>query len=150
MIDKNPNSEYIFYHRSPIQIRFNDIDPVGHVNNAVYQEYFDFGRMSYFEKIMKIKDSVREEWLVIANINTDYINQVYLRDKIWLETKVPRIGNKSIEMHQKIMMQKDNKHWIAAYNKTILVGMNLVTNNTIQILPQWRARIAKFEKDITF
>lgn len=150
MIEKFPGSEYIFYHKTPIQIRFNDIDPVGHVNNAVYQEYFDCGRMAYFEKILKIKENIREEWVVIANITTDYINQVYLHDKIRLESKIPVIGNKSFTMHQRVIIRKGGKDWIAAYNKTVLVGMNLVTNETMQILPKWRERIAKYEKDITF
>ena len=34
-----------FFHKTPIQIRFNDVDVVGHVNNSVYQNYFDAARM---------------------------------------------------------------------------------------------------------
>ncbi len=32
-----------FNQEDPIQIRFNDIDLLGHVNNTIIQEYFDFG-----------------------------------------------------------------------------------------------------------
>ena len=31
-------------HTLPIQIRFNDVDQMGHVNNAVIMEYFDIGK----------------------------------------------------------------------------------------------------------
>ncbi|MBK8806760.1 MAG: acyl-CoA thioesterase [Bacteroidales bacterium] len=150
MKDYNQSTEFTFYHRTPIQIRFNDIDPVGHVNNAVYQEYFDFGRVSYFDEVLNFRDTKRDTWLVIANVNTEYINQIYLRDKIWLETKIPRIGNKSLEMHQRIILEKYDKQWIAAYNKTIMVGINLELNQTIPILDSWKKSIALFEKDITF
>ena len=32
----------------PIQMRFNDVDALGHVNNSMYQQYFDLGRVDYF------------------------------------------------------------------------------------------------------
>ena len=38
-------------HITPIQLRFNDIDQMGHVNNAVIMEFFDLGKSEYFTAI---------------------------------------------------------------------------------------------------
>ena len=35
-------------HITPIQLRFNDIDQMGHVNNAVIMEFFDLGKDHFF------------------------------------------------------------------------------------------------------
>ena len=35
-----------------IQIRFADIDAMGHVNNAVYLSYFEFTRVHYFSELL--------------------------------------------------------------------------------------------------
>lgn len=35
-------------HTLPLQLRFNDVDMMGHVNNAVIMEFFDLGKSSYF------------------------------------------------------------------------------------------------------
>ena len=35
--------------RTPIQIRFNDIDILGHVNNVMFGHYCDVARSDYFE-----------------------------------------------------------------------------------------------------
>ena len=35
-------------HKTPIQIRFNDVDQMGHVNNAVIMEYLDLGKDAFF------------------------------------------------------------------------------------------------------
>ncbi len=35
-------------HTTPIQIRFNDVDQMGHVNNAVIMEYLDLGKDAFF------------------------------------------------------------------------------------------------------
>ena len=40
-------NEMKFFHETPLQIRFNDVDVMGHVNNSVYQNYFDVARLRY-------------------------------------------------------------------------------------------------------
>ena len=44
MNEINDNKEEKFYHRLPIQIRFNDVDRYGHVNNNAYFAYYDLGK----------------------------------------------------------------------------------------------------------
>ena len=36
-----------YNHRVPIQIRFNDVDRYGHVNNNSYFAYYDLGKEDY-------------------------------------------------------------------------------------------------------
>jgi acyl-CoA thioester hydrolase len=41
-----------FRHSVPVQIRFADIDVNGHVNNVVFQHYFDLAKVGYFNTIL--------------------------------------------------------------------------------------------------
>jgi len=41
-----------FPHRIPVEIRFNDIDILGHVNNTVYFSFYDTGKAWYFKDIV--------------------------------------------------------------------------------------------------
>ena len=43
-------------HTSVIPVRFSDIDAMGHVNNAIYLNYFEQARMSFFQ------ESIGKEW----------------------------------------------------------------------------------------
>ena len=36
--------------KTAIQKRFSDIDPFQHVNNVSQQEYFDVGKVEYYER----------------------------------------------------------------------------------------------------
>lgn len=36
--------EIQFNHTLPIQLRFNDVDKFGHVNNTVYFSFYDLGK----------------------------------------------------------------------------------------------------------
>ena len=62
-----------YHHKTSIQIRFNDIDIAGHVNNAVHLYYYDYGRMQYFNQIFNNTINWQEEGLVLANIDINYI-----------------------------------------------------------------------------
>ena len=41
-----------FKHVTPIQIRFVDIDRLDHVNNACYLNFFELGRVKYFNLVL--------------------------------------------------------------------------------------------------
>ena len=46
-----PQASQPFRHVTPIQIRFNDIDVIGHINNNAYLEYMDLGKTAYFNAV---------------------------------------------------------------------------------------------------
>jgi acyl-CoA thioester hydrolase len=41
-----------FRYRHPIEIRYNDTDALGHVNNAVYFSYFEMARSGYYREVV--------------------------------------------------------------------------------------------------
>ena len=43
--------EIVFHHTLPIQLRFNDVDKFGHVNNTVYFSFYDLGKTEYFGSV---------------------------------------------------------------------------------------------------
>ena len=43
------NVEHLFKYKLKIQIRFKDIDKMGHVNNAIHLTYFETVRVEYFK-----------------------------------------------------------------------------------------------------
>ena len=62
--------EIKFRHTLPIQLRFNDVDKFGHVNNTVYFSFYDLGKTEYFASVCPgvdwEKDGIvplPEEWI---------------------------------------------------------------------------------------
>ena len=41
-----------FRYRHPIEIRYNDTDALGHVNNAIYFSYFEMARGGYYREVV--------------------------------------------------------------------------------------------------
>jgi acyl-CoA thioester hydrolase len=132
-----------FYHFLPVQIRFNDADPAQHVNNAVYQEYFDLGRVSYFKKVIGSSIDFAGISMVIASFKVDFFLPVFLEDQISVETKISLIGTKSLEMTQQIVRVGDSSP--CAVSTSVLVCYNYRDHVTEVIPSEWKLKINQFE-----
>ena len=65
-------SKPAFRHSIPVQMRFNDIDVLGHVNNSVFFTYYDLGKSAYFTTIRKGQMNWTRPDVVIANVNCNF------------------------------------------------------------------------------
>ena len=83
-MNNHPNqpmeTEAVYHHRLPIQIRFNDVDRYGHVNNNAYFAYYDLGKQEYLQNVLKVDYRSSEIVPVIANINADFIFPIFYGD----------------------------------------------------------------------
>lgn len=91
-------------HTLPIQIRFNDVDQMGHVNNAVIMEYFDLGKSKFFTEA-GIPPEEGDFTVMIVHFEVDFTSQIRYHDNIAVTTAIKRIGNKSIAVEQHIINQ---------------------------------------------
>lgn len=137
-----------YLHSTPIQIRFNDIDKLGHTTNSVYQQYFDLGRMAYFTEVLKEQMNWEDEGLILVSINIDYLDPIKLYDQVEVHTKIYHIGNKSLKMAQEILNISTGK--LAATSKAIMVGYNNIVESSIPVPVRWRSLIAAYEHDTLF
>jgi acyl-CoA thioester hydrolase len=51
-LDRGAPVEGEFRYRHPIEVRYNDTDALGHVNNAVYFSYFEAARGGYYTAVV--------------------------------------------------------------------------------------------------
>ena len=137
-----------FHHSTPIQIRFNDIDRLEHVNNSVYQQFYDIGRVAYFDQILQEQMDWNIEGLVLASISIEFLIPIQHFDKIEVRSKVYEIGNKSLKMIQEIYNLTTGK--IASSSKSVMVNYSNSEEKTLPIPNRWREKISTFEKELSF
>lgn len=133
-----------FNHFQDIQIRFNDIDILGHVNNSIYQNYFDLARTGYFNNIFKKKVDWKNNNLVLAKITIEYFAPVFMEESIAVFSKVYEFGNKSLKMQQELVNIKTLE--VKARNDAVLVAFNYQLNQSIEMPADWKENIVSFEK----
>ncbi len=92
-----------FRHSVPVQMRFNDVDMLGHVNNTMCMSYYDLGKTAYFTTVRKGLMEWNKTDVVIANINCNFYSPIYFGEPISVVTRVESIHEKSFKMHQRIV-----------------------------------------------
>ena len=132
-----------FNHATPIQLRFNDFDALGHVDNSVYFSFYDLGKTSYFNEVLPDVGFSKEVGVVIANIQISFLLPVYPGENVSVETAVVEIGNKSFKLLQRLIDIDTTE--VKCICHTIMVCYDAKTKTTRPISDEWRKAIANFE-----
>jgi acyl-CoA thioester hydrolase len=132
-----------YRHKTPIQIRFKDVDRLGHVNNANHITYFELARVEYFNALMgELKIDWENESLILAKIEMEYKQPIMLDDRIVVYTWISRLGSKSFDMSCSIVkVGKDGTETEAAKGLAIIVCFNYKLNQTIPIPESWKEKM---------
>ena len=137
----NINS-FEFKHSTPVQIRFNDIDLAGHVNNAVFQYYYDFGKLRFMDSTFDNVIDWTKSGFVLLNINVDYISPIYLLDNIIVETRIDAVKNKSIIIQQVIRDKgTTNEDGVKSIAKSVMVAYDFIAKESMEIPDAWREKM---------
>ena len=137
-------SNYHFYH--PIEVRYGDLDPQGHVNNAKHLTYFEQARIAYKIKLgLFTKDqSFVEIGVILADIHITYFEPIYYGQNIKVGVHAARLGNKSMTWEQNIVDTDTGKE--LAKGKVILVTYDYQNEKPVPIPQEWREKISTFER----
>ncbi len=130
-------------HISRIEIRFADIDVMGHVNNAVYFSYFEQARIRFFREAVGSEWDWKSQGLVLARNEIDYLVPVLLQDEIHIETVCTHIGTKSLTFTYEIFAQEiDGSRKVKARGKSVLVCFDYFSEQTIPVPESWRSALS--------
>jgi len=136
-------SEFRFYH--PIEVRYGDLDPQGHLNNAKYLTYFETGRINYFVRLGLFKPG--QSFMDVNNIMAEACVTFHKSVEYGMPIKVgvctSKIGNKSMRVEQNIVHAESGEVLASGY--VILVAFDYHANQTIPVPDVMRKAIAEFE-----
>lgn len=115
----------------PIDVRFRDLDAMGHVNNAVFFTYFEEGRLAFFTSA-----SPNEKFpgfdFILAHISCDYLKPVTIDDRLTLGMRVGKIGSKSFSFDYTIRDSHD-AGIIYATGKSVQVCYDYKKGETVPV-----------------
>ena len=88
-----------------ISVRYSDLDPYGHVNNAAYLEFFEEIRIAYWRALADLvgidelqAGDVPGARYVIAETTVRYKAPIFLDDTLHGAASIPTVGNRSYAM----------------------------------------------------
>lgn len=132
-----------FRHSIDLQIRFNDIDILGHLNNTVYFSLYDTGKAYYMEAVNKGRMNWRKVESVIANIDCAFVNSIYFGEEIVIYTKCEHVGEKSFTLLQMLANKRTGE--VKSVCRTIMVSYNPDTKESCPVSESWRKALEEYE-----
>ena len=134
-----------YRHSAAIQVRWGDLDALGHVNNAVYLTYVEQARIQYYRDLSLWDGSTEQTGLIMARVTMDLKLPLYAEDQVRVLTRVSRLGNRSMDTQYLIVRSKNGADEIATAGTVTLVTFDYAANSSVAIPPEWRAKINAYE-----
>ena len=131
-----------FYH--PIEVRYGDLDPQGHLNNARYLTFIEQARVQYFLKLgLWNGGSFLDVGIILAEVRVTFLAPVLFGQSVRVGARFSRLGNKSMDMEYVIEDAETGNE--LATGSSVLVAYDYHQEQTIPIPDGWRQVIRDFE-----
>ena len=131
--------DFSFY--SEVRVRFSETDMFGHMNNTVSFTYFEQARIDYFHHLGILMPSAVNEDVqaipIVADLQCDYVKQVFFDDALRIYTKIAKVGNSSLDIHY---LAKNQKNEICFTGRGTIVQMDPRTGKSVPISEKDRAK----------
>lgn len=129
-------------HPIKIQVRFSDCDMMGHVNNAIYLNYFESTRMYYFGQLLDQKWDWQKDGIVLLKNELTYHKPVLLHDTPMITLHTEEIGTKSFVLSYELKVNDE----IRCTGKSTIVCYNSVEHKSIEIPAGMKTALNQLKK----
>ena len=131
-----------FRHRTRLEVRLGDLDPFGHVNNAVIATYVEQGRVLYLRDVLGTGVDPVSMPFILARLEIDYLSQVLFSDAVEVGSRVDWIGRTSIGMSH-LLVNQDGRQ--LARSDAVLVAFDYSIEKPMPVPDAWRATMVAHE-----
>ena len=126
---------YDFIHRE--QVRFRDLDAMGHVNNAVFATYVEQARIEYLRSL-GVLDGPLYMGMILARLELDFVAPGEPEGEVEIGVRPSRAGNKSFELEY----QLDQGGRTIGRAGTVLVAYDYERGQSVELPSAWRDLLA--------
>jgi len=113
------------------RVRFGDLDPMGHVNNAVFATYVESARVGYWKAKIGTMD------IILARLEIDFRAPVSYGEEVEVTARVSRFGTKSLDFEHELRV--DGR--VVAEAKSVCVAYDYDRGETIPLPEEWREKL---------
>jgi acyl-CoA thioester hydrolase len=123
-----------------VDVRFRDLDALGHVNHVVYLSYVEQVRTEYFRDVLLIDVPTELTW-VIAHVWCEYLLPLAFGDTVEVGWRISRLGGASADYEFELAC----RGVVVARGGGALVNSDARAARSAPIPDAWRTRVADFE-----
>ncbi len=134
--------DFNFYH--PIEVRYGDLDPQAHLNNAKYLTYMEQARIHYVKHLgLWDGGSFMDIGIILAKFEITFQAPVLFGQQVRVGMRTTRLGTKSMEMEY--ILEDTKTGQALATGSSVQVAYDYRCGQSIPIPDSWRQAIKDFE-----
>ena len=123
-----------FVHEEPV--RFRDLDPMGHVNNAVFLTYIEQARVAFFAEA-GAATGLEDMNMIVARVEIDFKAPVRLGQEVEISVRASRFGTKSFDLDYELRVDGD----LVAEAKSVQVAYDYERREPVPLPADWREKL---------
>jgi acyl-CoA thioester hydrolase len=126
----------------PIEVRFKDIDLMGHVNNAVYFTYFENARIAYWRALgrNRLRGDVA---YVLARAECDFRTPATMEDDLRCHIRLAALGRTSFGFDYLLRDERSGR--TVAEGRTVQVSYDYAAGRPVPLPQRLKAIARRFE-----
>jgi acyl-CoA thioester hydrolase len=125
-----------FVHRETA--RFRDLDPMGHVNNAVFLTWIETARIEFLRSLGAFdRPDTGGMTMILARAEVDFRAPLDFGEDVEIGVRTGRVGTKSFQLEHEV--RADGR--LVAEARTVLVAYDYEQNESREIPEEWRRRL---------
>jgi acyl-CoA thioester hydrolase len=118
------------------RVRFRDLDPLGHVNNAVFLTYLEQARVGLFAEL-GAAIGLGQMNMILARVEIDFKAPVRLGQDVEISVRPSRFGTKSFDLEYELRVEGE----LVAEAKTVLVAYDYKRGEPVPVPREWREKL---------
>lgn len=119
-------------YRTDLDVRFSDLDLVGHVNNAVYATYCEQARVRFFEDELDVRST--DISIVLASLELQYRRPIEGVGTVTVELDVTEVGDSSFTATYELSYEGE----VVATGESVQVVVDPETRESVRVPDPWR------------
>jgi acyl-CoA thioester hydrolase len=135
-----------FKHIYNVKVRFNEVDMLSILNNAVYFIFFEQARIHYIKDagLLPEKGIFSDNRLYyMARNEINYMKPAFFDDELNIYTRISYIKNSSFGYEHIVEREKDGN--LLAEGKGVLVHVDPVTKRSTKLSNEFYTKVSQFD-----
>lgn len=134
-----------FRFRRSVEVRFRDLDPMGHAHHTLPLIYLEEARAAYWREIAG-RTGLRDIDYVMAEVTVRFHRRIDWPARLEVGLRVSRLGAKSFEMEFEIC---DDAGERVSSGRTVQVFFDYAAGRSRPLPPELRTRIERYEAGLS-
>jgi acyl-CoA thioester hydrolase len=117
-------------------VRFRDLDPMGHVNNAVFLTYIEQARVAFLAEV-GAATGLEDMNMIVARVEIDFKAPVRFGQEVEVSVRASRFGTKSFDLDYELRVGGE----VVAEAKSVQVAYDYDRRKAIPLPADWREKL---------